>query len=237
MESLWLHVKAPFAAFRQFQAGGYKATFPVMPPSAAYGLVLNLAGIEMRGPLSGVTTVIRDKLPELEIAVGLLARPRVERIFQQLHSYPVGLTGSRLSELTHGAKYHISPVRREILVGYDGMIGVRSPNRPLLEMARRGVRGDIEGGRYGLPFLGDNGFLIDEIEALETPPLTWWYARLEPERRRHRGVCRLTVGIDRLDNSRTTSVAMAPLESRHCYPPETGWITTPGRQPVVENGE
>lgn len=229
LESLWLHIKAPFAAFRQFQAGGYRATFPVMPPSTAYGLVLNLAGIEMRGPLTGMTTVIREKLPELEIAVGLLAQPHVERIFQQLHSYPVGLTSSRLSALTHGAKYHISPVRREILVGYDGMIGVRSADRQLLELARRGVRGEIAEPRYGLPFLGDNSFLIDEIDVLAEPPLTRWYVRPAPERPHRRGVCRLPVGIDRLDNSRTTSIVLAPLESPLRHPPETAWIATPGR--------
>jgi CRISPR-associated protein Cas5t len=229
LETLWLHIKAPFATFRQFQAGGYKATLPVMPPSAAYGLVLNLAGIEMRGALQGVTTVIREEVPELGIAVGLLTRPGLERIFQQLHSYPVGLSMSRLGALTHGAKYHISPVRREVLVGYDGMIGVRTDDRRLIDLVRRGIRGEHEADRYGLPFLGDNSFMIDEIELIEEPPPTRWYVLLESEAQPRQGVCRLTVGIDRLDNSRTTSVVMAPLENRLQYPPESAWISTPGR--------
>ncbi len=229
VERLWLRIRAPFAAFRQFQAGGYRATFPVMPPSAAYGLVLNLAGIEMRGPLQGVTTGIREGLPEMGIAIGLLERPRVERLFQQLHSYPVGLTASRKIEMTHGAKYHISPARREILVGYDGMIGVQSDDRELLRQVRKGVSGELETDRYGLPFLGDNSFMIDEIELVEEPPPTWWYVLLESDARHRRGICRLTVAIDRLDNSLTTGVVMAPLESRHQFPPEKSWIKTYGR--------
>src|SRR6185503_3793783 len=123
METMWLHVRAPFAAFRGFQAGVYRATSPVMPPSTAYGLILNLAGFEMRGPMNGVTTEIKAGLPMLRIAVGVISRPELFSLYQQLHSYPVGASGKELSARTHGAKFWIVPVRREFLVGYNGMIG------------------------------------------------------------------------------------------------------------------
>ena len=48
METLWLHIRAPFASFPNLRTGTYRDTMPIMPPSAAYGLILNLAGIEMR---------------------------------------------------------------------------------------------------------------------------------------------------------------------------------------------
>ena len=57
--TLFLLLDAPFAAFRWLQAGVYRGTFPVIPPSAGWGLALNLAGIETRGALDEVVTPIR----------------------------------------------------------------------------------------------------------------------------------------------------------------------------------
>ncbi|HWN68765.1 MAG TPA: CRISPR-associated protein Cas5, partial [Haliangium sp.] len=48
MNTLWLRLRAPFAAYRWLQAGVYRATSPIIPPSAAWGLLLNLAHIETR---------------------------------------------------------------------------------------------------------------------------------------------------------------------------------------------
>lgn len=229
METIWLQIRAPFAAFRQFQAGGYRSSYPVIPPSAAYGLVLNFAGIEMRGPLDGVTTVIRSGLPELGIAIGLLSRPRVEKVFQQLHAYPVGSTASRLGTRTHGAKYLIGPARRELLVGYNGVVGVRTTDPSLAGLIRQGVLGGSGLDRYGLPFLGDNNFMLDEVDLLTAPPPTWWYSRVVAGDPPRRGTCHLTVGIDRTDNYRTSSARMAPTDRPLEWPPETAWILTPGR--------
>ena len=66
-----LRLDAPFSAWRWLQAGVYRGTFPVIPPSAAWGLVLNLAGIDTRGSLAEVVTPIRADAPTLEIAVGI----------------------------------------------------------------------------------------------------------------------------------------------------------------------
>ena len=70
--TMWLHVRAPFAAFRWFQAGVYRATHPVMPPSSAYGLFLNLAAIDMRDAVAGPTTLIRSDVPLLRMAIGVV---------------------------------------------------------------------------------------------------------------------------------------------------------------------
>lgn len=211
MDTFWLHIRAPFAAFRGFQAGVYRSTSPVMPPSAAYGLVLNLAGIEMRGSPDGVTTSIRRNLLRLRLAVGVLNQPARASLYQQLHSYPVGNSGKELAELTHGAKYWIVPVRREMLVDYDGVIGVQTSGEDLRELVGKGLRGELEKGRYGLPFAGDNNYLYDNIEIVDEPPAgTTWYARFGPDESPRKGTCRLTIGIDRTDNSRTTTSVFAP---------------------------
>lgn len=231
METMWLRVRAPFAAFRGFQAGVYRATSPVMPPSTAYGLILNLAGIEMRGQMNGVTTEIRKDLPMLRIAVGAISAPELSTIYQQLHSYPVGASGKELSARTQGAKFWITPVRRELLVYYEGMIGAQSEDGELFERARKGLRGELDSPRYGLPFAGDNNLLIDRIDIVGAPPPTRWYARIHPDDPPRKGSCRLTVGINRTDNSRTTSFLCAPLAEAQSKPPETAWLWTPS-EPV-----
>lgn len=228
MKTLWLRVRAPFAAFRGFQAGVYRATSPVMPPSTAYGLVLNLAGIEMRAPTPGPTTLIRDDVPKLRIAIGVVSSAERGSLYQQLHSYPVGNSGKELAARTHGAKYWIVPVRRELLVGFDAIIGVQSEEDDLFDRIQRGLRGGLNEPRYGLPFAGDNNFLFDRIDVVEDPSAaTHWYARIQPNDPPRKGSCRLTVGINRTDNSKTSSFLYAPSEEASPSPSDTAWTWTP----------
>jgi CRISPR-associated protein Cas5t len=231
MDYLWLRIRAPFAAFRGFQAGVYRSTAPVMPPSAAFGLVLNLANIEMRDNLNQVTTQIRQDLPCLKLAIGTIPETSSEvcTLYQQLHSYPVGNSGTELKAKTHGAKYWIAPVRRELLVSLDMMLGVQA-NSELIERVKLGLRGELKEPRYGLPFAGDNNFLFDRIDVLSEPAVAYWYVQMQPDDQPLRGSYRLTVGINRSDNSKTTSHLYARLESPSSTPPDIAWTWTP-REP------
>lgn len=225
MPALWLRLRAPFAAFRPMQAGVYRATLPTIPPSAAWGLVLNLAGIETRKD-SDSTTLIDPAAPRLRLCVGVVEEGEVSTIYQQLHSYPVGASGKERQERAHGNKFWIAPVRREIMAGFDAQIGVEA-EAPLLDRVRRGLRGELEEARYGLPFAGDNNLLFDRIDPLDEPLPARWYARLNTGDAPRRGACRVTVGIDRSDNSRTSSALVAPLLSPQCRPPEQAWFWVP----------
>jgi CRISPR-associated protein Cas5t len=228
MGRLWLRVRAPFAAYRPLQAGVFRATSPFLPPSAAYGLVLNLAGVETRAPGASAVTQVREDVPLLRIALGVPGKlPEVASLYQQLHTYPVGNSGKERKERMHGAKYWIAPARRELLVDLDAIIGVESADEALLAEVGRGLRGERKERRYGLPFAGDNNFLFDRIDLLAGPPAAHWYARLERESGPRRGSCRLTVGIDRADASRTTTVLMAPIGEPTPEPPEAAWTWTP----------
>lgn len=241
MDCLWLRIRAPFAAFRGFQAGVYRATAPVMPPSTAFGLVLNLAGIEMRDNTNRPTTLIRADLPCLRLAIGIPCSEQISgawlpeteseicTLYQQLHSYPVGASGKELAARTHGAKYWIVPVRREFLVGLDVVLGIQADTQ-LLQQIQKGLRGELEQPRYGLPFAGDNNFLFDRIDVLDVPPATLWYIKMQPDDPPMRGSYRLTVGIDRADNSKTASFLYAPITEPVSEPPEAAWTWTP-RQP------
>lgn len=228
MAELWLRLTAPFAAFRWMQAGVWRGTSPVIPPSAAWGLVLNLAGIETRAPDAGTTTLLRDDAPTLQLAMAHATATEPERgsLYQQLHTYPVGSAGKELKARSHGNKYWIAPVRRELLVGFDMVLGVRADD-DLLDRVRRGLRGELDGPRYGLPFAGDNNLLFDRIEVLAAPPASRWYTRVERRGGQRAGTCRLTIGIDRSDASRTTSALFAPLREQSASPPDDAWVRVP----------
>jgi CRISPR-associated protein Cas5t len=230
METLWLRIQAPFAAFRVFQAGVYRSTAPIMPPSTAFGLVLNLAGIEMREKTDQPITQIRQDLPCLELAIGSVADSvsEISTLYQQLHSYPVGSSGEKtLKPLTKGAKYWITPVRRELLVGLDMVL-----DREVLEKAIQGLKGEFNPTRYGLPFAGDNNFLFDRIEPIDAIPPTHWYVRMNGKSSPMAGSYYLTVGIDRSDNSKTSKFLYAPQDAPSNDPPATAWTWTP-RQPAL----
>ncbi len=226
-----MHLQAPFAAFRWMQAGVYRATSPVIPPSAAWGLVLNLAGVETRLAAGLETTQVRPDAPALRLAVGTVRPAEVATLFQQLHGYPVGSSGKEFAAKAFGSKYWIAPARREVLVGLNCVVGVQSPDAELLAMVQQGLRGEAAHDRYGLPFAGDNNFLFDRIDVLPAPPAAHWYARLAPDDAPVPGSCRLTVGIDRADSSRTSTVLFAPTAVAAAEPPESAWTWTP-RMPV-----
>jgi CRISPR-associated protein Cas5t len=218
---LALYVQAPFAAFRTFTAGWYRPTAAFLTPSAAYGLLLNLAGIETRRD-DGLSpmTVTQFGLPPASIALGAIRGPHglfpsVQTVFQQLHNYPVGASGKERKEDAKGNKYNITPVRREFLADLRACVCLDG-NPDLERRVRDGLAGlpPESGERYGLPFLGDNAFLIDRIIPLDRPVKAHWYCRItnEDEGGIKSHTARLTIWIDRQDMSKTKSALYAPVE-------------------------
>lgn len=225
---LCLRVKAPFAAFRTFTAGSYRPTAPFITPSAAYGLILNIAGIESRyddghSPM----TLMKPDLPTVEIALGAITLPEVQSIYQQLHNYPVGATGKERAEDTKGTKYNIQPARREFLSGLDSYISLRGNDgleRDVKEGLRVGTGWVSEGRpRYGIPFLGDNNFMIDVLREEPSPGPAYWYRHLDEKIGPVTGRCRLTVWIDRADMTHTVAHLYAPTKDVTSIIPEEAW--------------
>lgn len=215
---LCLRVKAPFAAFRTFTAGSYRPTAPFVTPSAAYGLILNVAGIESRYDDGHIPiTLMRPGLPRVELALGAITLPEVQSIYQQLHNYPVGTTGKERASECKGAKYNIQPIRREFLSGFDAYICLRG-NDALEEQVRKGLRGGTQWApegrpRYGIPFLGDNSFMVDVLREEPSPKPAYWYMRLrDDDSGPVDGCCRLTVWIDRADMTCTRALLYAPTK-------------------------
>lgn len=241
---LWLFVEAPFAACRTFTAGWYRPTATFLTPSAAYGLVLNFAGINSR-LLEGAeghdgktpASLTAKGLPGMKLAIGAAAVdrrgipiafehafPRVQSVYQQLHTYPVNKKNAAVPiETTKGNKNNITPVRREFLSDLRAVIGVDADD-VTLNRIQRGLNGEFP--RYGVPFLGDNNFLLDRADVSNEPRAAYWFtpvteAGMGPQPR----TARLTVQIDRADLSRTTSQLFAPCQTAEATPPVAAWTT------------
>jgi CRISPR-associated protein Cas5t len=236
---LCLYVQAAFAACRTFTAGWYRPTATFLTPSAAYGLVLNVAGIEARlreedpGHRGKVpASLMRPGLPRVAIALGAPATgegdrfPSVQTVYQQLHNYPVGASGRERAASARGTKYNITPVRREFLADLRVVVCLKD-NDELEDRVRRGLRGEFNTDRYGVPFLGDNAFLIDRLEERRPVPAAHWYEKVReasgtaPRPR----TTRLTVWIDRGDLSLTTSALYAPTPEETADVPDDAWTT------------
>ncbi|HUY34384.1 MAG TPA: type I-MYXAN CRISPR-associated protein Cas5/Cmx5/DevS [Pirellulales bacterium] len=246
---LYVYLEAPFAACRTFTAGWYRPSATFLTPSAAYGLLLNVAGIESRlreedESHDGRTpaSLMRHGLPAIRIAVGVPWRdgdseevfPQVQTIYQQLHNYPVGKDAGTPAKLTKGNKNNITPVRRELLSGLRALVCLNG-NADLEDRVRAGLRGEYNQGRYGLPFLGDNQFLLDRLEEPPAVPTARWYERVEqtagtgPRPR----TTRLTIWIDRADMSRTRSALYAPSDEASAEPPPGAWTEIVPPTPVA----
>jgi CRISPR-associated protein Cas5t len=237
---LRVYLQAPFAAYRTFAAGWYRPTASFLTPSAAYGLLMNLAGIETRRDdgLSAMTVTAFD-LPPARIALGAAGGilPTVQTVYQQLHNYPVGSSGKERAESTMGNKYNITPVRREVLVDLRAAIAVEA-GEEIEGLIREGLSGrPAPGGpRYGIPFAGDNAFLLDRLEVDDPPRPAVWFRQIDrdEEAASDRRSVRLTVWIDRREMSRTRSALYAPSGEVTTEIPESAWTEiAPPLKPVA----
>lgn len=221
-----LYIQAPFAVFRTFTAGSFRPTAGFITPSAAYGLLLNIAGIESRldDGKSPMTLMERD-LPSAKIALGALTFPQVHSLYQQAHNYPVGKTGAEHAPATKGSKYNITPIRREFLSDIRAYICLED-NPDLAERVRNGLRGGHNSSRYGLPFLGDNNFLIDILREEAGRQPAYWYEKVtesgaqSPRPR----TTRLTITINRQNMANTTSALFFPRSEPQVDIPENAWV-------------
>ena len=237
---LCLRLRAPFAAFRDFSAGYYRATAPFVPPSAAYGLLLNIAGIESRlDDGKSPMTLMKSDLPTATIAIGVVRLPRTASLYQQAHNYPVGTTGKGRLADAKGNKYNIQPVRRELLADIDGYICLDRAAE-LEASVREGLRQESrfasdDHARYGLPFLGDNNFLISKLhEERELQPAYWFTLLRREEATEAANVCRMTIWIDRKDMTQTISHLYSRTPTPVQTIPEAAWtVISPSQSQVA----
>ena len=224
-----VYVQAPFAVFRTFTAGSFRPTAGFITPSAAYGLLLNIAGIESRlDDGKSPMTLTKTDLPHAKIALGALTFPQVHSLYQQVHNYPIGNTGDEHAPATKGSKYNITPVRREFLSDIRAYICLED-NSDLAARVRDGLRRGYNSFRYGLPFLGDNNFLIDILREEADRQPAHWYEKINEEDAHgpQPRTTRLTITIDRQNMANTTSALFFPRPKQEFDIPEKAWVTIP----------
>lgn len=245
---LKLYLEAPFAVCRTFTAGWHRPTSTFLTPSAVYGLLMNVARIETRlyehdpdHDGSAPASLLRTDIPRLKLAIGVSATrrdgrgnpqsiplpealPQVQSLFQQLHNYPVGNSGMP-PELSKGNKNNITPVRREFLTDVRAVIHVDADEETERRI-QQGLDGELSDDRYGLPFLGDNQFLIDRLHRVSdhNASAAYWYEAQNEALSTRPYTTRFTVWIDRADMSRTKSGLFSPNETAAESPTESAWI-------------
>lgn len=167
--TLYLHFKAPFGAFKPFQSVEMLATTAFVTHSAAYGLLLGLAGVD------------RDRKDEFigaQIAVGMARMPKRGRTYHQLHVIPQTPTKDEI-ERAKGTKQRIRPYWREVLISLEGCIGLKDER--LESLVRQGVDEPQSLDYWGLPFMGDNNFFLERLDVIPEPEKCQWFCPLEPE--------------------------------------------------------
>jgi CRISPR-associated protein Cas5t len=224
-----LYLQAPFATFRTFTAGNFRPTAGFLTHSAAYGLALNIAGIESRlNDGESIMTLTRNDLPKVKVALGALHFPQVQSLYQQGHNYPVGNTGSERAPQTKGNKYNITPLRRELLSNLCAYLCLND-NSELEQRIRDGLVGKYNSTRYGALFLGDNNFMIDVLREETERQAAHWYEKItdHDDRGPRPRTTRLTITIDRQNMANTTSALFAPTTEKVSDIPETAWVSVP----------
>lgn len=200
---LLIEYAAPFAAFREMAAGPWRPSMPFTPYSTLYGLIHNLAGVQM------------EQATELRIASAALRWPHAATLYQQLHVMPVGESANHAKPRTKGNKHHITPARRQLLCDLAGICALDAPD---LEPRLRQALTTGLSPRRGVPFLGDNNLFLERAQLL-TPDerQVHWLVPSGP------AGFPLTLWIDQ-DNSAHTRTAHFRLQKGQAnQPPPTAW--------------
>lgn len=167
--TLYVHFKAPFGAFKPFQSVEMLATTAFVTHSAAYGLLLGLAGVD------------RDRKEDFigaQVAIGMSHMPRRGRTYHQLHVIPQ-TPGKDEIERAKGTKQRIRPYWREVLINLEGCIGLKDER--LEPLVRQGINDPQTLDYWGLPFMGDNNFFIERLALISEPEECQWFCPLEPK--------------------------------------------------------
>ena len=220
-----LYVEAPFARFQPFVGGKFRPTQDFIPPSAAYGLVLNIASIEMReGVGQQRFTQIDAGLPPLALAIGALEFPTKHRILQQLHTYAQNPAGEEkeYAERCQGHPHKISPCWREFLVGIKAYIAVEAESW-LAQRVHDGLAGKLE--RYGVPFLGDSNYTVDVLRLVDQVEPAYWYVPVAGNEGGLAQLTRMTVTVDRTDSAKTVTQLFQPTPKPSHRIPPGAWVS------------
>ncbi len=220
---IYVYFKAPFGTFKPFQSVEMLATAEFLTPSAAYGLLLGLAGIDR---------IHKKRFAGARIALGLKQLPRCGRLYQQLHVIPQSKPQQpgeyeRRRELAKGRKLSIRTFWKEVLYDLEGYIGLDHPE--LEAMVDQGINQPTEISYWGLPFLGDNNFFVERLEIEKSPsPCCWLRPLAGNESPQGERLFYLPIWTDYENNSSSNSQLFSLTEMRD--EPREAWVSIEERR-------
>lgn len=204
----FIYFKAPFGAFRPFRNVELATTTEFVTHSAAYGMLLGLAGVDRRE---------KRKYIGARIAIGCKRLPRVGRSFQQLIRDERALSND-------GGQLTLRPFWREVLFDLEGYIGLEHP--ALEELVVKGINEPSELDYWGLPFMGDNNFFLERVAAFEhmLEPCRWFSLYQNQKLARGEHLRYLSVWTDYETNTRSRGLLFA-LTGEETSPPPEAWVS------------
>jgi CRISPR-associated protein Cas5t len=245
-ESIIIDFDAPFFSYREFNTGDYSYSLPVIPHSAAYGLVLNLAGIEIKGDkiesMCGSFKCKRNtNTPNLGIAVGFVSFDGISCLIHQYHKYTQSYSclspyeweenqdGTfSVKENTKGVKSSISNLKKDYQ-GRKWSIGIVKREYLTNYHGVIGVRGDkflIEKIKHGIdecfgsiPFAGDRNLMFSKI-SINNPEANW----LSTKKIQNCKSLELSTKIDRVNSHRTVREIFYIDDKKSNKPSEFSWV-------------
>jgi CRISPR-associated protein Cas5t len=188
-----IHVEVPFCAFRPYVSREYQDTYPIPPPSAVYGMLLSLVGVqrEHKGLHRGAAIALAvDKLPQQATVLRKLRR------------------GKTLQETR--------PDYQDLLIDLNLWVWLRrgreSGSPTLAEKVLEAVSNPISITRFGGLSLGESSYLVNTIARREPPDQDGIF--LQPDTK---GFYSMPVWVDHEDAMKTRSMRFAlvprPLQS------------------------
>jgi CRISPR-associated protein Cas5t len=111
----FLRLRAGFGVWRYYTGGDFQQTAPVLPPSAACGLLCVLADAPW------------ESLNVARVAVGRLREAEPQRVLQHTLVHPTKSVDAAGYGAAHGEKFWTRPARRPFLSGIDVVVGIQAP--------------------------------------------------------------------------------------------------------------
>jgi CRISPR-associated protein Cas5t len=210
---LYVYFKAPFGAFRPFKNVELSPTAEFLTHSAAYGILLGLAGIERD---------LKKKFAGARLALGSLRVPTIGRSLQLL------IQGKRTLEEHGGGNFKLRPFLREVLCDIEGYIAL--DHHELETLVRQGIDEPSTVPYWGLPFMGDNNFFIERLETKTgIEPCQWLCELRDDAMPLGEKLFYLSVWTDYVGNEKSDS-RLFYLSENNNSPPPTAWISIQERQ-------
>jgi CRISPR-associated protein Cas5t len=198
-----LYVEVPFCAFRPYASREYQDTYPVPPPSAVYGMLLSLVGIQREN---------KALHRGVEIALAVERLPQQANLFRKLRR------GKTLED--------VRPDYQDLLLDLHLWIWLRQGRDtapiPLVERVVQALSNPASVTRFGGLSLGESSYLVDTI-AKEEPPETEGIF-LQPD---SEGFHCLPVWIDHKDEMKTQSIRFTFISRSLQSGPEGSWVEIP----------